>query len=150
MQRITLILLLAGATLASPARAQTPGPGMHPGGDDPLNRFFCPPELVLQHAQELGLQPAQRTTIVTAVKEAQGDLFDLQLLMSDRGQELTKLLNGTERVDEAAVLAQVDKILAVERDMKRRQLQLLIRVRNALTREQQEQVAQLRQMHEPF
>ena len=151
MKRLLSALLLSAAS-AIPAGAQTPGPGRP--GEDPLARYFFPPELVLQHAQELALQPGQRSTIVSAVKEAQGDLFDLQMLMSDRSQELMKLLGGDpahrvpgpERLDEAAMLAQVDRILAVERDMKRRQLQLLIRIRNALTREQQEKLARYRDM----
>lgn len=148
MKRQLFTVLLAVASLASAARAQTPAPGQRPG-EDPLARLFFPPELVLQHAQDLALAPTQRTTIITAVKEAQGDLFDIQLLMSDRAQELMKVLNSAERVDEAAVLAQVDRILAVERDMKRRQLQLLIRIRNALTKEQQEQLGRYRDGPQP-
>jgi len=155
MKRQLFSVLLAAATLATQARAQTPAPGQRPGVD-PFARFFFPPELVLQHVQELKLAPEQRTLIVNAVKEAQGELFDLQLQMADRTQELMKTLGlgpllqvdgkllSSERVEEAAVLAQVDKILAVERDIKRRQLQLLIRIRNALTREQQEQLARYR------
>jgi Spy/CpxP family protein refolding chaperone len=152
MKRSLFALLLSAASTVALASAQSPGPGRP--GEDPLGRFFFPPELVLQHAQELALQPGQRSTIVSAVKEAQGDLFDLQLLMSERSQELMKLLGGDpthpvpgpERLDETAMLAQVDRILAVERDMKRRQLQLLIRIRNALTREQQEKLARYRDM----
>jgi FtsP/CotA-like multicopper oxidase with cupredoxin domain len=160
MKRALTALLFSAATAVTSASAQTPIPAGRPG-EDPLFRLFFPPELVLQQSQALALQPGQRTTIITAVKEAQGDLFDLQLQMSDRSQELMKLLGGgagpvlvvdgkvvspPERLDEAAVLAQVDRVLAVERDMKRRQLQLLIRIRNALTREQQEQLTRYREV----
>ena len=147
MKRKVIVLLLAVAA-ASALRAQTPAPTPR-AGEDPLARFFFPPELVLQHALEMKLQQAQRTTIVNAVKEAQGELFDLQLQMAERSQELMNVLEGgrliivdgkvasPERLDEAAVLAQVDQVLAVEREMKRRQMQLLIKIRNALTSEQQ-------------
>ena len=148
MKRSVLVLLLAVAGAAPALRAQTPAPTPR-AGEDPLARFFFPPEVVLQHALELKLLQAQRTTIVSAVKEAQGELFDLQLQMAERSQELMNVLGGgpliivdgkvasPERLDEAAVLAQVDQVLAVEREMKRRQMQLLIKIRNALTPEQQ-------------
>jgi Spy/CpxP family protein refolding chaperone len=147
MRRVLLAILLAAATapaargqgpLPAPAATPTPRPG-----DDPLARLFFPPELVIGHAQEIGLQAAQRTTIVNALKEAQSDLIDLQMSMAERGQELARLIGGP-RVDEAAALAQVDKLLAMERGMKVRQLQLLIRIKNTLTPEQQQQLAALR------
>ena len=82
--------------------------------DDPMAKLLFPPELVLQHAQELGLQPAQRAAIVNAIKEAQGDLLDLQLEMGERAQALVKLLD-VPRVEEASVLAQADKVMGLER-----------------------------------
>jgi hypothetical protein len=152
-----IVLLLAMAGAASSALAQNPAPGPGRPGEDPLARFFFPPELVLQHIQELGLEPKQRITILAAVKEAQGDLFDLQIQMADRSQELLRMLRGNsgrvpaagdqpDKVDEARVLAQVDRVLAVERDIKRRQMQLLIRLRNTLTVEQQETLTKYRNM----
>ena len=48
------------------------------------------------------------------------------------------------RVDEAAALAQADRVMALEREMKRSQLQLLIRIKNALTQQQQDQLRELR------
>lgn len=151
MKRRLVASLLAAVSIVSLAHAQTPAPGREPQ-EDPFARLWFPPELVLQHSQDIGLSAEQRNTIVQAIKAAQGDLFDLQLQMSDRNRELMKLVRpeavpvgdlvavrpGTgQRLDEAAVLALVDRILAVERDIKRRQLQLFIRIRNELTPEQQ-------------
>jgi len=133
-----LTALLAGALAFPPlAAAQAPRPG-----EDPMAGLLFPPDLVLQHAQEVGLQSGQRTAILNAVKEAQGEMFDLQMKLGDRSQELQKLLN-TERVDEAAVLAQIDRVLAVEREMKRKQMQLLVRIKNALGKEQQDKLREL-------
>ncbi|HEV8599752.1 MAG TPA: periplasmic heavy metal sensor [Gemmatimonadales bacterium] len=149
MKRSILVaMLLAAAAFSPAARAQAPTPTPTPTprpGEDPLAKLLFPPELVLQHAQELGLQPAQRTTIVNAVKEAQGDLFDFQLQMGDRSQELLKLIEP-QQVDEAAVLAQVDRVLALEREMKRKQMQLLVRIKNALSKEQQARLRELQKM----
>jgi Spy/CpxP family protein refolding chaperone len=129
-----LAIMLGSAVLhAQPAKAP----------DDPMAKLLYPPELVLMHAQELGLQPAQRTAIVNAIKEAQGDLLDLQLEMAERAQALVKLLD-VPRVEEASALAQADKVMGLERDMKRKQMQLLIRIKNALTREQQDRLRDLR------
>ena len=118
------------------------GPG-HPAHEDPLEHLLFPPELVLMHARDLGLQPGQRTTIVNAIKEVQGDLLDLQLQMGERGNELAGLMRQN-KVDEAAALAQADKVMALEREVKRKQFQLLIRIKNALTPEQQERLARFR------
>ena len=143
MRRVLFAILLAAAAVPA-VRAQTPAPGSGPrNGEDPLARLLFPPELVIQHSQEIGLQPAQRTTIVGALKEMQNDMVDLQLQMSERGQEMAKLL-GEPKVDEAAALAQVDKVLTLEREVKRRQMQLLIRIKNTLTPEQQERLAKFR------
>ena len=141
----TALLAIAFTIAAAPAaRAQTPGPGPGPqSGEDMLARLLFPPELVIQHSQDIGLQPAQRTTIVGALKEMQGDMIELKLQMAERGQELARLI-GEAKVDEAAALAQVDKVLTLEREVKRRQMQLLIRIKNALTPEQQERLARFR------
>src|ERR1041385_6550940 len=86
MRRVLFAILL-GAAAAPGARAQTPSPASGPrSGEDMLARLLFPPELVIQHSQEIGLQPAQRTTIVGALKEMQNDMVDLQLQMSERGQ----------------------------------------------------------------
>lgn len=143
MRRALLTLLLVAAAVPA-ARAQNPAPGSgQRGGEDPLARLLFPPELVIQHSQEIGLQPAQRTTIVGALKELQSDMVDLQLQMAERAQEMAKLL-GEPRVDETAALAQVDKVLTLEREVKRHQMQLLIRIKNTLTPEQQERLARFR------
>lgn len=136
MTRVFAVLLVAAALGTGALRAQTPAPTP---GDDPLARLLFDPQLVLKHAQELGLQGAQRTTIISAIKEAQGDLLDLQLQMAERHQELVKAVEAS-RVDESAALALADRVLGLERDMKRRQLQLLVRIKNALTREQQDRL----------
>lgn len=134
MKRAFAVTLFAIALGAGVLDAQTPK-----AGDDPLARVLFDPQLVLKHAQDLGLQPAQRSTIVNAIKEAQGDILDIQLQMAERHQELIKAVEST-RIDEASAVSLAEKVLGLERDMKRKQLQLLIRIKNALTREQQDRL----------
>jgi Spy/CpxP family protein refolding chaperone len=47
-------------------------------------------------------------------------------------------------VDEQQVLAQLDKVLAAEREVKREQVTLLVRIKNKLTPEQQGKLVELR------
>jgi hypothetical protein len=46
-------------------------------------------------------------------------------------------------IEEAHVLEQADKVMGLERDIKKIHLSMLIRIKNSLT---QEQIAQLKQM----
>jgi len=49
-----------------------------------------------------------------------------------------------QTVDEQQVLAQLDKVLDLEREIKRAQMGLMVRIKNKLTREQQARLRQLR------
>lgn len=144
---ITLAVLASGAASQQPS----PGPGGPPGApgaprpEDPLARFLFPPELVMQQQRAIGLKPEQRTTITRAIQEFQTKVLDLQWQMQDETQRLTELLDKPA-VDQAAALAQIDKLLAVERDVKRAHIGLLIQIKNNLTADQQ---ARLRQVSSP-
>jgi Spy/CpxP family protein refolding chaperone len=47
-------------------------------------------------------------------------------------------------VDEQQVLAQLERVLAAEREIKKEQVTLLVRIKNKLTPEQQGKLAELR------
>lgn len=110
---------------------------------DPLTRFLFPTELVMSHQQAIGLTDRQRSAIQEAMKEPQPAFVDLQFRMSAEVEKLQELVQSTT-VDEAKVLRQVDRVLDVEREVKHRQLALLIRVKNLLTEQQQAALAKLR------
>jgi len=136
---IALALLLAASRGAV---AQNPGPGPGPG-EDPLARFLFPPELVMSHQQAIGLSERQRSAIQQELQKAQGKFSDLQWRMSGDAEKMTHLLQATP-VDEAQVLDQVDKILNTERDVKKTQITLLVRIKNTLTPEQQSKLNEMR------
>jgi Spy/CpxP family protein refolding chaperone len=138
MKRTLVVTLLAVALGVAALPAQNPR-----AGEDAMAKLLFDPQLVLRFAKEISLQPAQRTALVNAMKEAQGDMLDLQLQMAERHEELLKAMEAL-RVDETAALALVDKVLELEREMKKEQLQLLIRTKNALTREQQDRLRELK------
>jgi len=138
MKRHLLLPIVALVTLAGSASAQSSKPD-----DDPLARLLFDPQLVLKFASELSLQAAQRISIVNAIKAAQAEILDRQLEMAERHQELVKAMQAS-RVDEAVALAQAAKVMELEQGMKKSQLLLLIRIKNALTQQQQDQLRELR------
>ena len=57
--------------------------------------------------------------------------------------DLTALLK-VDPIDEQAVIVQLDRVLALERDVKRAQVTLLVRMKNILTPEQRSRLRELR------
>ncbi len=118
-------------------------PPVPPPPDDPLARVLFPPELVMQHQQDIALRPEQRAAITKAIQDFQTKVVDLQWKMQDQSQRLVTLLQKPT-VDQTAALAQVDDVLGVEREVKRAHLTLLIQIKNTLSAEQQEKLAAAR------
>ena len=114
-----------------------------PAQADPLAKELFPPELVMANQQAIALTEAQRSAIQAAMREAQARFVDLQFAVSAEMEKLGQLL-AQARVDESAALAQVDRVLAAEREIKRAQLGLMIRIKNQLTAEQQAELRALR------
>jgi Spy/CpxP family protein refolding chaperone len=56
---------------------------------------------------------------------------------------MVNLLRGVP-IDEAKVLEQADKVMAVERDVKKMHLSMLIRIKNLLTAEQIAKLQEIR------
>lgn len=136
------LLFLAAAPLL---RAQDVRPSDHgpPPADKMFGQYVFPPELVMQYQQKIELKPAQRTAITEALRQTQSKVVDLQWQMQDEAQKLSDLLSQPT-VDESAVLAQVDRVLGVEREVKRAHMQMLVRIKNTLTKEQQATLRALR------
>lgn len=142
---LAFAFVLSAATLGAqgvPPGERPPGsPG--PGGPDDFGRNFFPPELVMQHQSEIGLQDSQRSALTSAVQQAQGKFMDVQWKLSAEGEKMSKLLRPAQ-VDETQVLEEVDRILALEREMKRTQIGLMVRIKNTLTPAQQAKLVEIR------
>jgi Spy/CpxP family protein refolding chaperone len=132
--------LLTSFTLLLVSASTSPAQGV-PEPD--FSRHVFAPELVMRYQQRIGLRPEQRTTITTAIQQLQSRVVDQQWRMQEEAQKLGELLQATP-VNESAVLAQVDRVLNIERDVKRAHMTLLIRIKNSLTREQQAALKALR------
>ena len=123
--RVALALLLVLPAVLS---AQQPEPE--------FAKHLFAPELVMQHQQSIRLTSEQRSSISQAIRDFQLKVVDLQWKMQEEAQKLNDLVQGS-RVDEAETLAQVDRVLGVEREIKRAHMGLLVRIKNTLTAEQQ-------------
>jgi Spy/CpxP family protein refolding chaperone len=144
------MLALAFVLVAANLAAQGPPPmggssaGPRPGqGPEDWSRNFFPPELVMSHQSEIGLQDSQRAALTSAIQQAQGKFMDMQWKLSAEGEKMGRLLQGAQ-VDEAAVLDEVDRILNLEREIKKAQVSLMVRIKNTLTAEQQKKLADIR------
>ncbi len=114
--------------------------------NDPIADQLFPPELVMQFHQEINLTPEQSTAIKNEIQKAQAKFLDMQWDMQAEQEKLVLLLKARP-VDENAVLAQVDKVLDREREIKKTQIALLVRIKNQLTPAQQNKLTELR--HRP-
>jgi len=131
------MLLLTLVTVA--AYAQTPPPDQ----DDPIGRQLFPPEMIMSQSQRLRLDDKQRATIKAEVQNAQSKFFDLQWETKEAGDAMAQMLQQTP-IDEARVLEQADKVMSLERQIKKIHLAMLIRIKNALTRDQVAELMQIR------
>jgi Spy/CpxP family protein refolding chaperone len=114
-----------------------------PAGTDPLSELLFPPELVMSRQNAIGLTDSQKTYLRAEVLKAQTRFTELQWQLQDALEGLIGLLKQS-KADEAQVAAQLDKVLASEREIKRAQISLLVRIKNDLTAEQQRQLQALR------
>lgn len=138
---MTVFALLAGlATSAAGQQAATAG---GQGQQDSFARHLFPPELVMQHQGEIDLTEAQRQTLSQSIQQAQAKMLDTQWKLSGEAQKLMRVLQGAT-VDEAQALEQVDRILTLEREVKRAQMGLMVKIKNTLTPAQQTRLRALR------
>jgi Spy/CpxP family protein refolding chaperone len=119
-----------------------PGPPHPPRPPDPFAQNLFPPELVMQNRQAIGLTEDQKAAIKDELMKASARFNELNWQMQDEMETMANLTKGTT-VDEQRVLAQLDKILGIEREVKRTQLSLAIRIKNKLTADQQSQLQQM-------
>jgi len=135
-----LVSLFVVAVVAVSQHA--PHPAQPPRGHDPIAENLFPPEMVMNHRKALALSEEQKNAIKDETMKASARFSELQWQMQDEMETMVELTKGTN-VDEQRVLAQLDKILAIEREVKRTQLTLAIRIKNKLTPDQQAKLSQI-------
>ena len=134
MKKAGILVLFFAMTVS--AAAQQPQ-------DDPIGRNLFPPELVMNHQNEIGLSEEQRTAIRSLLQTAQSNFVGVQWRLQDETEKMTSMLRQRP-IDESKVLAQSDIVMSLEREIKRTHLSLLIRIKNLLTEEQQSKLSAMR------
>jgi Spy/CpxP family protein refolding chaperone len=103
---------------------------------DPLEGAFFPPDLVMLAGDHISLTQGQREKLQRAAQQVQSRSEELRQRLERESAALAALVKK-DRVDEEALIAQLDRVLDAERDAKRLHIGLLARIKNLLTPEQQ-------------
>jgi Spy/CpxP family protein refolding chaperone len=136
MRKALLITLLASCLCLGAAVAAQPKSDVFKG------KLF-PPNVILQHQDELGLGKEQFTAIKAAVVEVQANVAEHEWDMREAYLSVMSALDESP-VDEDKIMALVSNVLLAENEVKKEQMRMLIRLRNLLT---DEQVAYLERQH---
>jgi len=124
-----LVLLVTRAAAAQQPHHEPPGP-------DPLAGNLFPPELIMQNQSGLGLTDQQRNAMIAEIQRTQSQAAGIQWRLQANVERLGAIMHQP-KIDENQALAQLDSVLTLEREMKRTQITLLVRLKNQLTPEQQ-------------
>ena len=157
---IMLGVVLLIATVVVGQQSRPPGPPPHPDmpfgqnppnppqppHPDPLAHAMFPPELIMGHARQLGLTDEQKAFMRSEIQKTTASFQELQWKLQDQMELLHETMKSTV-VNEPQALAQLDKVLDIEREIKRLHIGLAIRLKNRLTPEQQEQLQKMRAEH---
>ena len=145
MTRRALRNLLATLALAvgPPAVADGPGAPTPAQAPDPIGAKLFPPELIMAHQAEIGLEDKQREAILKELEKAQSQFPRLQWQLQAATEQLVKLLDAPQ-IDEGKTLAQAGEVMKLETEIKRAHLGLLIRIRNTLSDTQRSKLQAIR------
>lgn len=127
----------------SPAAAVAPAPfNVVARADyDPIRARVFPPELIMENAAAIDLTAAQRDAIIGFAEQSQARTTRLQLEMTGARADLVAALDA-EDSDTDQILEALESVLENEHQMKLENFTMLLRIRDALSAEQQEQLRQ--------
>ena len=133
---------LLGVVLVS-GQQQQPQPPQPPG--DPIGEAMFPPEMIMQHQREIGLTNEQKMFMRGEIQKTTTRFNELQWQLQDAVEALSEIMKSSS-VNEQQALAQLDKVLDTEREIKHLHIGMAIRLKNNLTPEQQTRLRAMRQM----
>ncbi len=125
---------------ADRVQAQDEAPALQ---QDPIFSSLFPPELIMQHRRAIGLNDEQRDAISRLISDLQGRVLSLQWELLDEMQELGSITGGN-RVDLDRAIDQMGDVLDKEKEIKQAHLEMLVRIKNLLTPQQQARLRELR------
>ena len=130
------VAFAAASLVAGPKEGREPGPrgrrgGMEGGSSDPVVRLVCNPKV----AEKIGLSEEQRGKIKEINKANRDNSEDLRKALRDAMEKQAELLKA-DKIDEAAVMAEIDKAFDARKEMAKRQTRRVIAIKAVLTPEQ--------------
>jgi len=151
-----VIFCAASVTAQQPPQSPHPNPPNAPSADsapnhphppppnpDPLAHLMFPPDMILGHARQLNLTDDQKTFMRSEIQKTTASFQELQWKLQDQMELLQETMKSNV-VNEQQALAQLDKVLEFEREIKRLHIGLAVRLKNRLTPEQQDQLQKMR------
>jgi Spy/CpxP family protein refolding chaperone len=152
MKKIIGLILLAiafgmlGVGVASAQESQPDQPQKPrmppPPPPDMLNNSVFPPDMIMEHQRELGLTEEQKAFMRGEINKTSTVFNDLQWQLQDAMEALRDTMK-TDQINEQLALAQLDKVLNAEREIKKLHMALAIRIKNNLTAEQVQKLMNL-------
>jgi hypothetical protein len=103
--------------------------------EDVFKGKLFPPNVILEHKAELNLSKSQFTAIRAAVVEVQAGVAEHEWDMQEAYQALMQELDKVP-IDEDRVLQHATAALLAENQVKKKQMAMLVRLKNLLTKEQ--------------
>ena len=124
------VLLALVLAIAAPAMAAD-------GKDEPFKGKLFPPNVILEHKDQLNLTKQQFTDIRAAVVEVQSGVAEHEWDMAEAYQAMMAELDR-ETIDAVVVLEHAEAALRAENEVKKKQILMLVKLRNLLSDEQVE------------
>ncbi|MEO6787842.1 MAG: hypothetical protein ABI318_17095 [Chthoniobacteraceae bacterium] len=132
MKPIFLLIIIAIVTLRA--------------GAEPIDDYLFPPDLLLRAKDEIRLTDEQRDRLQDEAAKMDVHFRELQERLQKENDALAAIVKPVS-VDEDGALAQLDKVLEAEREVKRAQLAFMLAIKKQLTPEQQAKLTEFRKAH---
>lgn len=132
----TLLVILSCAVVARALSA------------DPIGEHLYTPDFLQAAQKDIALTDAQRSRLQEETAKMSARFRELQEKVRTQSDALGNFVKE-QRIDAPAALAQLDRLLEAEREMKHAQVGLMITIKNELTGEQQAKLSAFRKAHPP-
>ena len=143
MRKLAAVLVASAALIAVTAPTNLSAQEQPAVQQDPLFEALFPPELIMQHRRAIALTDEQRDAISRLIQQLQGRVVRLQWELLDEMEQLTQTM-GAARVELDRALDQMSAVLDTEREIKQAHLEMLVRIKNLLSPDQQATLDRLR------
>ena len=147
MKQITILLLAICITFSLQAQHVHGNSQSHNRvSSDIFEGAFYSPEVVMHFSEDIKLTDAQEAYIKEEYKKAEAIFTDVNWDLKKAINKLHDLIVA-KKIDETKVVAQMDKVLELEKRIKKQRVILMLRVKNKLTDDQKAKLDKLRHHH---